>query len=289
VQPIFLDLDTLKPLNIKIAGSRFDLHFNPSCCHASADGKVYTGWRSDTSPHVLHSMVLEGDTLRVVEAHRDCGWAVPSADGKVLFTRFGMFTNDLKRIGAKEDPGTRRCLPAVHGNNYLSEGKIYRLGVEAPLGTTELSAEDINDRRTFLIPDARAIVSIGVLKKDFRDKNADWLTIRKIVLREVAKEEVKPLEIDYPTKAGLIPTVGKDAVSSAQALQADKRAVATIGFLGNGSLHAVSDEGKVRVWSVQPPAYQKAIDIRDNEEAPQSVILQERCNDLFGEGGDPLL
>ena len=95
--------------------------------YVSANGRTI-GMRSAEggTPSGLQSVLLDGNSLRVLYKHTEAGYILPSPDGRILYTHDGLYTNALKRLGedTKEpwDPAlvTPVLVPAMHGDFFLS-------------------------------------------------------------------------------------------------------------------------------------------------------------------------
>jgi hypothetical protein len=181
----FLDPLTMKPLKPQgnaDVGIGFD-HYPPTV-RVSADGRVYGLWQQGLSPSGLRTMVIDGMTLKNHYEHTSVGHILPGPDGQTLFTGAGLYTAQTKKIGEK----TGFTLPALHGSYYLAldnpfnvhpnQAKerlpvaVHMLGDARPLITLPslegLDRPDIFnrnaslplDKRLFLVPDARLLVTI---------------------------------------------------------------------------------------------------------------------------------
>jgi len=111
----FLDLKTLKPLDIKAQGGQRGFEGN---IRVSADGTVFGLWATGLSPSGLTSLILSGNELKGHYQHTTVGHIAPGPDGRILFTGTGLFTNETKPFGTGRD-GTF-SVPAVEGSFYLA-------------------------------------------------------------------------------------------------------------------------------------------------------------------------
>jgi hypothetical protein len=156
INGVFHDLDTLRPLPIKTPSGA------PSfATPASAGGTVFGGWKTNESPDVSISLVLEGDELKRYE-EGGLKHVVPGPDGRAVFTGAGVRTNRLK-VWAGGPANAGYCLPATEGRFFLSIGTaegdrggrlaVYLLDYEFPLakdvGFTHSIHFDGWDRTTF--------------------------------------------------------------------------------------------------------------------------------------------
>ncbi|HZY83323.1 MAG TPA: hypothetical protein VFE78_00720, partial [Gemmataceae bacterium] len=166
----FYDVRTLRPLEAKWGnnpGGPLDAAF----VRASANGKVFglLGWGPVT---------LVWDDGRVTITHLLQGggrYALPSPDGKAVFTDSAIYTEFLRP--APGGANVKFAMPATHGRYYVAGQSVYLLGDGRPLMT--LPAEkppqperpvgvpvlDLNDplaldKRGYFIPDAKLLVHV---------------------------------------------------------------------------------------------------------------------------------
>jgi hypothetical protein len=172
VNATFFDLDTLKPLPIRLPFGA-PAPWSP----VSADGTVFGAWKSNQSPTETTTFVLEGEELKRYN-EGGTGHVVPGPDGRVVYTAQGPRTNQLKGVSGGPAKSVY-SLPAVEGDFYLAltpaEGgkggtaAVYLLGNDLPLvkdvGFGHGIYFDGWDRqmfgpwkRIFLVPRARLIV-----------------------------------------------------------------------------------------------------------------------------------
>src|SRR5262245_60451910 len=88
---VFLDIHTIKPLEIRKSGNPGFFGHGPwACVRASADGKAFGMWHSlNVAPSGLYTFVLAGNELRQHYEHTGPGHVVPGPDGEVIYTGFG--------------------------------------------------------------------------------------------------------------------------------------------------------------------------------------------------------
>jgi len=120
----FINLETLKLLGTetKIDGQlQGNLlgPFNQSPVHlrASANGKVFGMWGTNRFPSGVGVIIFSDVGCQSYYMHNSAGYVVPSPDGKLLFTRSGMFAPEVNLIG--NFPSSEPVLPACHGDQYL--------------------------------------------------------------------------------------------------------------------------------------------------------------------------
>lgn len=112
VNSMFCDIQSLKPLPIKING------IPPPWGPVSTDGTVYGGWKAHQSPAESTSFIIRGNELVRTDAG-GLGHVVPGPDGRILFTADGIWTTDFKRISGGP-PSRSYCIPATEGDFYLT-------------------------------------------------------------------------------------------------------------------------------------------------------------------------
>lgn len=171
---------------VKSKGDGFGTRFFGSIAdiRVSANGLVVSMRHPGVISDGLQSLVLDGNVLHEHYRYKDTLYIIPSPDGKTLFTAFGLYTTDLRRIEERPGKGDHvRCLPAVHGNVYLSLSEVFaeravslgihKLGDEQPLVTLR-GLPDLDkfvdqvsgwqpefQRHVHLIPDAKLIVILA--------------------------------------------------------------------------------------------------------------------------------
>lgn len=117
-----IKLSTLSEL--KLTGDdprrrRFDV--GADCrVRASADGTVFTAWRTRTSPSGLMSLAINGNVASSHYEHDTVGYIAPAFDGSRLYTAQGIYTPELSLVGTNKKMGaTSFPVPAVTGSYYL--------------------------------------------------------------------------------------------------------------------------------------------------------------------------
>lgn len=186
---LHVDVETLKtaPFAAENFGHRSGNNFR-----ISADGNVIGMWASSVSPSGLNVLVKTGDKWKVYDEHTSAGSIVPSPTGRHVYTSIGIYTNQLRRVGAGRNRKDRAeyLVPAVHGPFYLSveterrgsrekNGDLVSLKLEgdgrslaAIPAVTEIAEEGdewgrqslILDKRLYFIPDANLIVKVASTK-----------------------------------------------------------------------------------------------------------------------------
>ena len=120
VSTSFLDVRTLKPLNVRTERGEVPGVGPDTFLRVSADGRVFGMWTPNVSPQGVRVWVLAGEELRVHGNGESSGHVMPGPDGKVIYTGRGLYTNQVKRIGKVDARSGVFSLPAVQGNFALS-------------------------------------------------------------------------------------------------------------------------------------------------------------------------
>lgn len=110
------DLDSFDALKCKISGKTHKGTDADSHVRISSNGRLITSWGKTGSPTGLQSFVVEDSTLHGHYEHVSVGSALPSADGRVIYTMGGPYSDTLER---RPEPGLRPS-PAPSGNLYLT-------------------------------------------------------------------------------------------------------------------------------------------------------------------------
>ncbi|EDN69811.1 hypothetical protein BGP_0199 [Beggiatoa sp. PS] len=89
--PFFLDIDTFKPIHVDwitsegafmlINGFNYDY-----LLRASANGKLFTGWHTNSTPSGIHLIQLKSGTGYSQHEHTNAGYLAPSFDGNMIYT-----------------------------------------------------------------------------------------------------------------------------------------------------------------------------------------------------------
>jgi hypothetical protein len=197
----FLDLRTLRPLDVRAPVDEPGGIDERTRVRASADGRTFGLWRADSYPQGLRTVVLIGRQLQVHVERGSAGHLTPGPDGNTIFTGRGLYTVQLKPLREDNDAGAAYCVPATHGTLYLSvnprDGSlaVHMVGHLGPLARlTDVEVPDLGDgdresfpgdRRLNLIPDAKVIVTIPI--------SNDRLVVQRFDLLEALKKA----DVDY--------------------------------------------------------------------------------------------
>jgi hypothetical protein len=144
---------------------------------ASANGRVFGAWCTSHSPSGMLTFVYTDVLTQTYYAHHAVGHILPSADGKVLYTRSGRYAPQVKMSDRQENGNP--MLPACHGTYFLSLPQLGKKEAatirtpdnDKPIATlTDLDLEvpredaithDFTfDKRVHLIPEAGVIITI---------------------------------------------------------------------------------------------------------------------------------
>lgn len=187
-----VDVETLKVTPFTPESNR---HSSGNNFRISVEGNVIGMWASGLSPSGLNTFVKSGDKWTGYNEHTSAGSIVPSPTGKYVYTAIGIYTNQLRRLGANPTHRERPeyFIPAAHGPYYLSveterrgsrdkKADVVSLkleGDERALATIPNVADVAEegdewarqtltlDKRMFFIPDANLIVKVASTKDKF--------------------------------------------------------------------------------------------------------------------------
>ena len=120
----FLDPLTFKETDYQLVGNAGFLDFGSANAEAriSADGDIITGWSLAVSPTGLTSYVRQGKTYTQHYEHKSVGSVLPSADGRILFTRDGPYSPEAKQLGKGESSFGHSVwtVPSLQGAYHLT-------------------------------------------------------------------------------------------------------------------------------------------------------------------------
>ena len=116
----FLDLKTLKPLNVEMP-PRGMVNFEPeTMVRPSAEGTVFGMWRIRVSPTGLDTLTFLGDHAVQTYEHQSVGYVHPNATGDTIFTYRGIYNSLLKsKESRQESEGSPVPVPAVEGPLFV--------------------------------------------------------------------------------------------------------------------------------------------------------------------------
>jgi hypothetical protein len=118
----FLDIATFKEIEARLDpqhfGAGMGLDFQGEY-RASPDGKFFTMWRTNVSPQGIQTLIVGQHEITGKYEHSDAGYLAPGADGRTLFTAYGLYS--LQQLRPLQDDASRRqsVLPAASGNYYV--------------------------------------------------------------------------------------------------------------------------------------------------------------------------
>jgi hypothetical protein len=275
-ESLFLDPVSFRTLELKPAADRTNFHGGDrSFIRAAANGKVFGMWRADVSPQGLQTLTVSDKTYSSLYDHTSVGHVIPGPDGRYVYTARGVYTSQLKPLSTHQPNAISYTLPAVQGNLYLvvnplveskpagvsvfvagtSRPLISLNDIELPSGITTWDRESFSfDRRIFLIPEAKLLVTVA--------GTGDKLVLHRFDLDELLRKS----GIDYLLVTSQPPIRIKKGSTYNYQLEV-KSKKGDVGFkLESGPTGmTLSTEGKLE-WKV--PA--------DFAEAPPHVIVSIR-------------
>jgi hypothetical protein len=210
----------------------FQGYLNLIQIRASADGTVFGMWISNMKSSGMQTIVLEGNDAETYFELKFNGPVIPSFDGRIIFTKQGLFTADTKRIGSADAyaPNNLR-VPSYQGCFYLEideKGKIavYPSGEPRALITlpklADVGDDDYSkyyedsftqDKRFHYAPDARLIIAIPRtndrlilqpfdLLQALKNSNFDYLFATSSPITLAAKNSDYVYQIQVESKRG---------------------------------------------------------------------------------------
>jgi hypothetical protein len=117
---VLLDPKTLKalPAEAESDGRGFEC-YSGCVVRASANGQLFTSWRTGVSPAGFYTLVLSGSKPAIHYDHESRGLLLPSADGTRIYTNNGVFNNKTGPISMSDGRSPATLLPSVTGDYYL--------------------------------------------------------------------------------------------------------------------------------------------------------------------------
>lgn len=122
------DLETLKPINLTLGGGsqnrRFEVE-NQSRVRVSADGRVFTMWKTRSSPGGFFVMVVDGSRAQVFHQNESVGHITPNDNGSRIYTTWGIYSPDLRPLGDNPRHGaTSFPVPAIQSDYYVKIDRV---------------------------------------------------------------------------------------------------------------------------------------------------------------------
>jgi hypothetical protein len=124
-QTIFMEPATFKKLEVDTAFTRFyawggDVH-DAMQLRASADGSVFTAWRSGTSYGVIMALEVNGKAAKINATTGRQSYLQPDYDGSTILTQDGPLNIELKPIAAERFRDIASF--AAYGTGYFAGAK----------------------------------------------------------------------------------------------------------------------------------------------------------------------
>jgi hypothetical protein len=179
-----LDLKTLKSIPIvrDTNGRQFEISANQPV-RVSADGHTFATWRLGTSPSGFFLMQVTGSKVTMNYEHTSVGYITPSPDGMRIYTAQGIFTPQIKPIGATPGMGAGSFpVPAVIGRFFTVPDVSMRQG-----DYSDFHGRDAIplDQRFFFHPTANVLATLPM--------SNDAVVLRELNL----DEELDRVGVDY--------------------------------------------------------------------------------------------
>ena len=205
----FYDPQTLKRVSYSEPDNLWGSHPQyPAIIRASADGMAFTAWVPRISPNGIRLLTLEGNKYSLRSQHTSAGYLVPNADGSLVLTSSGVYSQELVKLNKNRFEGLR-CLPALHPAYILGVKGVGPYYGQTPKTHPTLSIFTANDRQLLTtIPDLEELTgtygrSVPLEQRVFFLPTANLLitlptTNDEIVLRKLSIVEIlEKSGIDY--------------------------------------------------------------------------------------------
>ncbi len=117
----FIDIKTLKPVELTAEKNGFGSMNDGDIGRVSADGKTFGFWRRGTSPSGFITLVVAGSSVKSYYQHTSPGHITPNADGSTIHTAEGGFSVEGKALDARDENRLNRRyeFPAVDKGFFL--------------------------------------------------------------------------------------------------------------------------------------------------------------------------
>jgi S1-C subfamily serine protease len=184
--PHFMDPLTLRPMDLDWPGGKV-VGFTGEFLRASANGQLFTARQGvGSEPHTCVALLIQGRAVKPFTAGMPGSLLLPTPDGEQVCAETGVYSRELKPIFPREprDYGLTPFLAPVQGPYFLRfaerSGKdearlsLFAPGHERPFAVLEDIEGHVNsvvaygkipnplmhDKRVFLVPDAKVLVTI---------------------------------------------------------------------------------------------------------------------------------
>jgi serine protease Do len=285
--PVFYDIGTLKPLEIKdpsgdilAPGDRWPAKGIE--VSASADGTAFAAWAPTVMPTGLRLIILDGTIASSYYDHADAGALLPANDGSMLFTSTGILSPNLKPI-SKEIFGGIQFAPSMSPAYFIGlKSEEYRTALRGKSNKIpSLNVYTSGDRRLLItLPDFPELAppgdgfprSIGIDKRVFLIPQANLLVTLpeaqdELFLRRVnLLTELEKSGVDYLFVAGLPARVTQKGQLYQYAIDVKSKRGGVIYKLETGPSGMKVNAAGVLSWSVPKTADPQAsviVSIRD--------------------------
>lgn len=130
----------------------------PVQVRASADGQSFTAWVPRISPNGIRLLSLQGKRFTMRSQHTSAGYLVPSADGTLVLTSSGVYSQELVQLNKERFDG-HRCLPALHPAYFVSLAGVGPYYGQTPKKNPVLTIHTTNDRQQLAtLPDLEELL-----------------------------------------------------------------------------------------------------------------------------------
>ena len=142
---IFLNGQSLRPLPYQVADHQYQKQAEvpgagqTTRVRASANGRAFSFWRTQVSPGGFRVVVLDDRLGHMFYDHDTMGYIAPSADGELMFTSKGIYTNQTKEYSGNNELHTQSFhVPGIGGEYSVSVPRNDNRG-KNPNSTTSIN------------------------------------------------------------------------------------------------------------------------------------------------------
>ncbi|MBS0211413.1 MAG: hypothetical protein JSS27_20930 [Planctomycetes bacterium] len=291
--PRFIDLQSLAQLDVKIEGSSPRDCRADSLVRASANGRTFTWWATETSPNGINVLRLAGSRGQYAYEHSSASYLAPNFDGSYVMTgNYGTFRSDQIAQGSVRG----YCVPTTHPrffvnlpapqipairNNAKQNDKtiatIYSVSGQVPVATLpdiELGAPEklIGWNRSNFTFDKRFVYVVQAGQFLYIPLSNDRLMVRKFDLREALDASGN----DYLYVSSLPPSAFRKGEEFSYQLEVVSKPAEFTARLDSGpDGMALSADGKL-TWNVPADFADRRIDVIISIENKSGQAVFER-------------
>jgi len=289
-----VDLNTLALKTTLTKGQNGLLSFRERVgIRASTDGTVFCVWGSAMPPG-LQTIIIEGNDARTYSFTNSSLPAIPSPDGRIIYTPSQIFTSESMAIRSSDTlANSSMRIPSIQGNYYLqvdASGKtdVWMAGDSRPLVTLSqtgnfniaeilsLASDPIfrassgtsrwgnasldRDKLLHFIPDAHLIITIP--------RSNDRLILQQFELLQALKDA----KIDYLFVASAPVTSAEKNRSYSYQIQVESKRGSPKFFLENGPAGMKINQAGKLTWIAGPAQSDETVIVRISDASGQEIF-----------------